>query len=102
MKDGKLRVGVFGAGAWAKAAHLPGYRRDSRCEVVAIADPQLNLAQEAAAMFDIPMVTDDHRKVLERDDIDIIDVCTPSYTHFQLAWESLEAGKHVLCEKPVA
>ena len=102
MQDGKLRVGVLGAGAWAKAAHLPGYRRDSRCEVVAIADPQLNLAQEAAAMFDIPLVTDDHRKVLERDDIDIIDVCTPSHTHFQLAWEALEAGKHVLCEKPVA
>ncbi|MFN8498603.1 MAG: Gfo/Idh/MocA family oxidoreductase [Anaerolineae bacterium] len=102
MKDGKLRVGVLGAGAWAKGAHLPGYRRDARCEVVAIADPQLDLAQAAAAMFDIPQVTDDHRKLLERDDIDIIDVCTPSYTHFQLAWEALEAGKHVLCEKPVA
>ena len=40
--------------------------------------------------------------LLERDDIDLIDVCTPSHTHFELAWAALEAGKHVLCEKPVA
>jgi predicted dehydrogenase len=39
---------------------------------------------------------------LRRDDIDAIDVCTPSHTHFELAWSALEAGKHVLCEKPVA
>jgi predicted dehydrogenase len=40
--------------------------------------------------------------VRARDDIDVIDVCTPSHTHFELAWAALEAGKHVLCEKPVA
>jgi predicted dehydrogenase len=40
--------------------------------------------------------------VINRDDIDVIDVCTPSHTHFELAWAALEAGKHVLCEKPVA
>ena len=44
----------------------------------------------------------DHRALIERDDIDLIDVCTPSATHFELAWAALEAGKHVLCEKPVA
>ena len=40
--------------------------------------------------------------LIERDDIDLIDVCTPSHTHFELAWAALDAGKHVLCEKPVA
>ncbi len=102
MTTRKLRVGVLGAGAWASFAHLPGFRRDSRCELVAIADPQFDLARAAAAQFEIPIAASDHRAVIERDDIDVIDVCTPSHTHFELAWAALEAGKHVLCEKPVA
>jgi predicted dehydrogenase len=97
-----VRVGVLGAGAWARHAHLPGYQRDSRCEVVAIADPQLDRARDAARTFDIPVATDNARELFDRGDIDAIDVCTPSATHFELAWAALEAGKHVLCEKPVA
>ena len=73
-----------------------------RCEVVAIADPQADLARAAADRFAIPAVATDHRALIARDDIDVIDVCTPSHTHFELAWAALEAGKHVLCEKPVA
>jgi predicted dehydrogenase len=69
---------------------------------VAIADPQLDLARAAAADFEIPTVAAGHEELLRRDDIDVIDVCTPSATHFDLAWGALEAGKHVLCEKPVA
>jgi len=93
---------VLGAGAWARHAHLPGYRRDPRCEVVAVADPQLDLARDLAHAFDIPSVTGDAADLFARADIDLIDVCTPSHTHFELAWAALEAGKHVLCEKPVA
>ena len=55
MTDGRLiRVGVLGAGAWARGAHLPGYRRDPRCRVVAIADTELDRARQAARDFDIP------------------------------------------------
>jgi predicted dehydrogenase len=98
----KTRVGVLGAGAWANFAHLPGFLRDDRCEVVAIADPQRALADAAAKSFGIPTVYDTHAELLARDDIDLVDVCTPSATHFDLSWQALEAGKHVLCEKPVA
>ena len=42
---GTIRVGVLGAGAWAELAHLPGFKRDPRCELVAIADPQVDLAR---------------------------------------------------------
>ena len=100
--DRTIRVGVLGAGAWARSAHLPGYMRDPRCKVVAIADPQIGLAEEVAAQFDVPQHTENHLDVIHRDDVDLIDVCTPSRTHFDLAWAALEAGKHVLCEKPVA
>jgi len=97
-----VRVGVLGAGTWARAAHLPGYRRDSRCQVVAVCDVEIDRARDAAREFDIPTATDNPREILQRDDIDLVDVCTPSHTHFELAWAALEAGKHVLCEKPVA
>ncbi|MEO8680020.1 MAG: Gfo/Idh/MocA family oxidoreductase [Vicinamibacterales bacterium] len=97
-----IRVGVLGAGAWANFAHLPGFKRDPRCQVVALADPQPDLARATARKFDIPFVASDHRELLARTDLDLIDVCTPSPTHFELAWGALEAGKHVLCEKPVA
>src|SRR3978361_417662 len=97
-----VRVVVLGAGAWARGAHLPGYRRDPRCQVVAIADPELDRARAAASEFDIPTATADASELLDRGDIDLIDVCTPSHTHFDLTWAALEAGKHVLCEKPVA
>ena len=97
-----IRVGVLGAGAWARGAHLPGYRRDPRCRVVAIADTEIDRAREAASEFDIPDAVANAADVVGREDIDLIDVCTPSHTHFELAWSALEAGKHVLCEKPVA
>jgi predicted dehydrogenase len=97
-----VRVGVLGAGAWARGAHLPGYRRDPRCRIVAIADTQPDRARDAAREFDVPHATADPYELIARDDIDLVDVCTPSHTHFELAWSALEAGKHVLCEKPVA
>jgi predicted dehydrogenase len=100
--NGKVRVGVLGAGIWARMAHLPGFARDPRCELVAIADPKVDLAQAAARDFGIPNCTGNHLDLIGRDDIDMVDVCTPSATHFDLTWAALEAGKHVLCEKPVA
>jgi predicted dehydrogenase len=97
-----VKVGVLGAGAWAEFAHLPGYKRDPRCELVAIADPLVERAHAFAAKFGIPHVYSSHEELIARDDIDVIDVCTPSATHFELSWAALSAGKHVLCEKPVA
>jgi len=102
IRDSVVQVGVLGAGAWAQFAHLPGYARDPRCKVVAIADPVRERAEAFAKEFDIPHVYDSHDALIAHHGIDAIDVCTPSATHFDLSWASLQAGKHVLCEKPVA
>src|SRR5436309_11580256 len=102
MSESTLRVGVLGAGAWARAAHVPGWRRDPRCEVAAICDVEVERARDFARQFGIPEATDDWQALVARRDLDVIDVATPSHTHFELAWAALEAGKHVLCEKPVA
>lgn len=99
---GPVPVGVLGAGTWATAAHLPGWARDPRVRLVAVADPVGDLAERAAERFGIPHWSRDHRDVIGRDDIAVIDVCTPSATHAALSEAALEAGHHVLCEKPVA
>ncbi|MCE9602397.1 MAG: Gfo/Idh/MocA family oxidoreductase [Gemmatimonadetes bacterium] len=102
MTLSKVRVGVLGAGAWAEHAHIPGFLRDPRCEVVAIADPVIERARAFAERFGIPEAYASHEAIIGRGDIDLVDVCTPSATHFDLSMAALEAGKHVLCEKPVA
>ncbi len=103
----KLRVGVIGAGRWANSAHLPGFVRSPLCDLVAICDFNSDLAKDAADRFNIESVYTDYEKMLSRDDIDVIDVCTrgdlgDKNNHEPLAFAALDAGKHCLCEKPVA
>jgi predicted dehydrogenase len=97
-----LRVAVLGAGAWARNAHIPGWQRDPRARIVAMCDPKRELAEAYAAEFGIPESSDDWQHTVSRTDVDVVDIVTPSETHYELAFTALEAGKHVLCEKPVA
>jgi predicted dehydrogenase len=97
-----LRVGVLGAGNWARVAHVPGWQRDPRAHVAVICDVERDRARDFASQLGIAEATDDWQAVVTRPDLDVIDIVTPSHTHFELAWAALEAGKHVLCEKPVA
>lgn len=96
----RLRVGVIGAGRWSKTAHLPGFLRSPLCDLVAICDLDRELAEAAAAEFDISDVSTDASELLTRDDLDVIDVVTRG-DHQDLVFATLEAGKHCLVEKPV-
>jgi predicted dehydrogenase len=102
MSGDRLRVAVLGAGAWAQFAHIPGWQRDPRCQVAVMCDVEIARARDFARTFGIAEASDDWQSVVARPDIDVVDVVTPSQTHFELAWAALSAGKHVLCEKPVA
>jgi predicted dehydrogenase len=106
MKD-ILRVGIIGAGRWARSAHLPGFKRSPLSEVVAVCDLDKKLAMETAGKFDIPDVYTDYREIVRRNDLDVIDVCTRAFpddpdNHEKLVFAALENDKHCLCEKPVA
>jgi predicted dehydrogenase len=102
MVRDKLRIGVLGAGAWADSAHIPGWNRDPRCELVVVCDVEQSRAQELASKHGVGEWSDDWQSVVGRTDIDVIDIVTPSHTHLELASAVIESGKHVLCEKPVA
>jgi len=102
MQSPKLRVAVLGAGKWAEHAHIPGWKRDPRVEVVVLADVVRERAEELGRQLSISEVTTDWQAAVSRPDVDVVDVVTPSHTHFELAVAALESGKHVLCEKPVA
>ena len=102
MAGKRLGVGVIGAGRWANWAHLPGWVRDERCQLVGVCDREVDRAEKAAKEFGAQVVTADYRDLLNRDDIDVIDVVTRDSDHFEINMAALEAGKHVLSEKPVA
>jgi predicted dehydrogenase len=101
MRESTLRIAVLGAGNWARLAHIPGWQRDGRGHVAVVCDVERERARDLAAHFGVPEATDDWEAVVTRPDLDVVDVVTPSHTHLALARAALEAGKHVLCEKPV-
>ena len=101
MRSGKLAVAVVGAGRWAQRAHIPGWQRDGRAEVVALADTDAGMLAESAERFGVERTTADYRELMTDPDIDVVDVVTGNGPHFEVSWAALEAGKHVLCEKPV-
>ncbi len=101
MTSNELTVAVAGAGRWSERAHIPGWLRDPRVKVAALVDIDRGAAQAMAEQFSIPLATDDIREVLDEPSIDVLDVATGNDAHFELSMAALEAGKHVLCEKPV-
>ena len=101
MSSEKLRVGVVGTGRWAVNSHIPGWQRDPRVEIVALADTDADALQSAGSQFGVARLESDYRQLTDDPDIDVIDVVTGDTSHFEVAWAGLEGGKHVLCEKPV-
>ncbi|MDD3725761.1 MAG: Gfo/Idh/MocA family oxidoreductase [Candidatus Ratteibacteria bacterium] len=102
MKGKKYGVGFIGFGGIAQSCHLPGWKKLNDVEVLAVADPFDIARKKAQEEFGIPMVFDDYKKLLEVDEIDIVDICAHNTFHFPATVESLKAGKHVICEKPLA
>jgi predicted dehydrogenase len=102
MAGKRLGIGVIGAGRWAGWAHLPGWARDERCRIVGVCDIDPQRAAAAARTYGADVATGDYTELLKRDDIDIIDVVTRDSAHFEINCAAVEAGKHVLSEKPVA
>ena len=96
----QLRVGVIGCGAGL--FHLEGYAEEPRAKVVALAGLDTDRCQALAKRFEIPRVFSDYQDLLAEDDIDAVSIAVPNSLHAPVAIAALEAGKHVLIEKPLA
>ena len=96
-----LKVGVIGVGGIAHA-HFPGWKESPLTEMAAFADIDPAVLKRVAEEQGVKLRYQDPADLIANPEIDIVDICTPNMYHAPLAVAALEAGKHVLCEKPLA
>ncbi|WP_407408666.1 Gfo/Idh/MocA family protein [Peribacillus sp.] len=96
-----LKVAVLGCGTIARVRHLLEYDNNKEVEIAAVCDIVEERAEEMAKLYGAEAFTD-YRDVLENKEIDVISICLPNYLHASVTIAALNAGKHVLCEKPMA
>ena len=96
-----IGIGIIGAG-FARTTQIPGFQACPGARVVTIASARRENAVRAAQECGIPRVADDWKAVIADEEVDLVSIVTPPFTHCEMAIRALEAGKHVLCEKPMA
>lgn len=96
-----LKVGVIGVGGIARA-HMPGWVLSPHTEVVAGSDVSEEMLNKWGKEFNVTRLTTRNEDLIHDPDIDVIDVCTPNRYHAAVTIAALKAGKHVICEKPLA
>ncbi len=97
----RVRAAIVVLG-WPGIQHLKGYIACKRSEVVAVCDLDEKRCKEVAKEYDVPQIFTNHRRMLENNEIDLVSVCLPNFLHAPISIDALNAGKHVLCEKPPA
>ncbi|MBO4971730.1 MAG: Gfo/Idh/MocA family oxidoreductase [Clostridia bacterium] len=100
----KVRVGIIGCGGIANGKHMPSLKKLKNVEMVAFCDIIVERAEKAKKDYgnENSAVYKDYRELLEDKTIDIVHVLTPNRWHSEITVAALEAGKHVMCEKPMA
>ena len=97
----KLKVGLIGVGGIARL-HMPGWQDNPHADLVALADPNAKVLKEKGNEWNVARAYERPEDLLADKDIDAVDLCVPNVFHAPLTIAALEAGKHVLCEKPLA
>jgi predicted dehydrogenase len=98
----RVRIGIIGS-QFAARLHIASLAklRGVKTDIVAVASPNIEHAAACARTFGIGEYYDDYRRLLERDDIDCVDLCIPTDLHAAFCIEAAQAGKHIICEKPL-
>lgn len=97
----KLKVGIIGTGG-ISAMHIDGYQQCSNVEIVSGCDIDAEKLDAVCKRNNIPEQYTDHRELLAKSDVDAVSICTSHESHAEIAINAMKAGKHVLCEKPMA
>ena len=101
----RINIGVIGTGGIAQSVHLPAYKKleaEGKAKIVALCDINPQRLEEANGKFGPAQTFTDYKDLLALDEIDAVDVCTPNFMHMPPVVAAFEAGKHVICEKPIA
>ena len=101
-EEKKLHVAVVGNGNIYQLAHRESWRTIKRAKVVATCDLVREKAKSACEDLNAEVYYTNYDDLLNKDSIDIIDLCVPTYEHANLSIKALEKGKHVICEKPIS
>jgi len=101
MKD-NIRVGVVGTSWWADSHHLPHLKSHPRAEITAICGRNRDRAQKVAEKFGIPTVYTDYNDMIEKGNLQALVASVPDNIHYDVVMAALDAGLHVICEKPMA
>jgi predicted dehydrogenase len=97
-----IGIALIGCGGIALANHLPGFALCPDTRVVALCDSDPAVLERASRSTSISATSTDYRETLKRDDVHAVVIATPNYLHAPITLAAAEAGKHVLCEKPIA
>jgi len=101
--SGRIRIAVVGAGAFAKATHLPNLQSlNDRFHIHAISSHRGHNALSVARQYKAAYATTDYKQILNDEDVDAVLICTRHNRHAEMVIQALQAGKHVLVEKPLA
>ena len=99
-----IKVGIIGCGGIGTGKHMPSLAKVPDCEMVAFCDIIPERAEKSAKKFGTPdaKVYTDYKELLKDPEIEVVHVCTPNRSHSFITVDALHAGKHVMCEKPMA
>lgn len=100
----KLKVAIIGCGGIANGKHFPSLQKIKQVELVAFCDSEVEKAQVAADKYGTSdaKVYANYKELVKDSTIDVVHVCTPNSSHAEISIAAMKAGKHVMCEKPMA
>lgn len=100
----KVKIGIIGCGGIANGKHMPALKQLPNVEMVAFCDIIVERAEQAKIAYGTPdaKVYENYKDLLADESIEVIHVCTPNRSHSFITVDALDAGKHVMCEKPMA
>jgi predicted dehydrogenase len=97
-----VKIGMIGVGGWGTVGHLSAYHESPHAEVVAVCDALADRATQVAREWGVERAYADYRELLADPAVEAVDIATPNNIHYEIAMAAIEAGKHLICEKPLA
>lgn len=98
----KIGLGLIGCGSIAQESHIPAITQIASAKLVAVTDSDPSRARAVEQRLGSVQVCEDYQRLLQNEEVDAVDICTPTKYHSKIAVAAANAGKHVLCEKPIA